>query len=114
MRDKLWRMAYLLQTLPPNLFRFYFFDGEKISDFVFNSSKNSDFKDAFLKLCSLDTMEIIRENFRRISRSKAKGIMTLSAEYDTDSLLGFRYCVPALVGRGATQAENFCRLGSYA
>ena len=74
--------SYLLQTLPPNLFRFYFFDGEKISDFVFNSSKNSDFKDAFLKLCSLDTMEIIRENFRRISRSKAKGTMTLSAEYD--------------------------------
>lgn len=27
-------------------------------------------------------MEIIRENFRRISRSKAKGAMTLSAEYD--------------------------------
>ena len=74
--------SYLLQTLPPNLFRFYFFDGEKISDFVFNSSKNSDFKDAFLKLCSLDTMEIIRENFCRISRSKAKGAMTLSAEYD--------------------------------
>lgn len=74
--------SYLLQTLPPNLFRFYFFDGESISDFVFNSSKNSDFKDAFLKLCNLDTMEIIRENFRRISRSKAKGTMMLSAEYD--------------------------------
>ena len=74
--------SYLLQTLPPNLFRFYFFDGEKIGDFVFNSNKNSDFKDAFLKLCSLDTMEIIRENFRRISRGKAKGTMALSAEYD--------------------------------
>ena len=60
--------SYLLQILPPNLFRFYFFDGEKISDFVFNSSKNSDFKDAFLKLCSLDTM--------------AKGTLTLSVEYD--------------------------------
>lgn len=74
--------SYLLQTLPPNLFRFYFFDGEKISDFVFNSNKNSDFKDAFLKLCNLDTMEIIRENFRRISRSKAKGTMSISVEYD--------------------------------
>lgn len=74
--------SYLLQTLPPNLFRFYFFDGEKISDFVFNSSKNSDFKDAFLKLCGLDTMEIIRENFRRISRSKADGNEELSREYD--------------------------------
>lgn len=74
--------SYLLQTLPPNLFRFYFFDGEKISDFVFNSSKNSDFKDAFLKLCGLDTMEIIRENFRRISRSKASGSEELAREYD--------------------------------
>lgn len=74
--------SYLLQTLPPNLFRFYFFDGERISDFVFNGNKNSDFKDAFLKLCNLDTMEIIRENFRRISRSKAKGTMVLSGEYD--------------------------------
>lgn len=74
--------SYLLQTLPPNLFRFYFFDGESIGDFVFSSSKNSDFKDAFLKLCSLDTMEIIRENFRRISRSKTKGTAMLSAEYD--------------------------------
>lgn len=74
--------SYLLQMLPPNLFRFYFFDGEKISDFVFNSNKNSDFKEAFLKLCSLDTMEIIRENFRRISRNKANGSEVLSNEYD--------------------------------
>lgn len=72
---------YLLQTLPPNLFHFYFFDGEKISDFVFNANKSSDFKEAFLKLCSLDTMEIIRENFRRISRNKAKGTMAISGEY---------------------------------
>lgn len=72
----------LLQMLPPNMFRFYFFDGEKISDFVFNSSKNSDFKEAFLKLCNLDTMEIIRDNFRRISRSKAKGGENISQEYD--------------------------------
>lgn len=74
--------SYLLQTLPPNLFRFYFFDGEKISDFIFNSNKNSDFKDAFLKLCSLDTMEIIRENFQRVSRSRTTGGAALSAEYD--------------------------------
>lgn len=74
--------SFLLQMLPPNLFRFYFFDGEKISDFIFNGNKNSDFKEAFLKLCNLDTMEIIRENFRRISRTKAKGGTNVSQEYD--------------------------------
>lgn len=73
---------YLLQILPPNLFKFYFFDGEKISDFVFNSNKNSDFKEAFLKLCNLDTMEIIRENFRRVSRVKSKGTEAFSQEYE--------------------------------
>lgn len=74
--------SYILHLLPPNLFRFYFFDGEKLSDFVFNGNKNSDFREAFLKLCNLDTMEIIRENFRRISRGKAKDGTYASYEYE--------------------------------
>ena len=74
--------SYILHLLPPNLFRFYFFDGEKLSDFVFNGNKNSDFREAFLKLCNLDTMEIIRENFRRISRGKAKDGAYASYEYE--------------------------------
>lgn len=74
--------SYILHLLPPNLFRFYFFDGEKLSDFVFNGNKNSDFREAFLKLCNLDTMEIIRENFRRISRGKAKDGAFASYEYE--------------------------------
>lgn len=86
--------SFLLQIIPPNLFRFYFFDGEKISDFIFNSNKNSDFKEAFLKLCNLDTMDIIRENFRRISRVKSKDSANISKEYDkcvaNDNLLSER------------------------
>lgn len=86
--------SFLLQIIPPNLFRFYFFDGEKISDFIFNSNKNSDFKEAFLKLCNLDTMDIIRENFRRISRVRSKDGTNISKEYDkcvaNDNLLSER------------------------
>lgn len=86
--------SFLLQIIPPNLFRFYFFDGEKISDFVFNSNKNSDFKEAFLKLCNLDTMDIICENFRRISRVRSKDGANISKEYDRcvadDNLLNER------------------------
>ncbi len=86
--------SFLLQTLPPNLFKFYFFDGEKISDFIFNGNKNTDFREAFLKLCNLDTMEIIRDNFRRISRNKSKDGLDLSEEYDNclaeDNLLAER------------------------
>ena len=86
--------SYLLQTLPPNLFRFYFFDGERISDFVFNNNNNSDFKDAFLKLCNLDTMEIIRDNFKRISRGRTRDGNTIAQEYErcreNDNLLAAR------------------------
>lgn len=73
---------YLLQLLPPNMFKFYFFDGEKISDFIFNGNKDTDFKDAFLKLCNLDTMEIIRDNFKRITRNKNKGTNGIEEAYD--------------------------------
>lgn len=73
---------YILHLLPPNLFRFYFFDGERLSDFVFNGNKNSDFREAFLKLCNLDTMEIIRSNFRRISRGATRDDELAKAEYD--------------------------------
>ena len=74
--------SYILHLLPPNLFRFYFFDGERLSDFVFNGNKDSDFREAFLKLCNLDTMEIIRGNFRRISRGTAQDGEAAEKEYD--------------------------------
>lgn len=64
--------SYLLQLIPPDMFRFYFFDGESISNFIFNGVKNTDFKNAFLKLCGLDTMDIIHENFLRISNMRKK------------------------------------------
>lgn len=64
--------SYLLQQIPPDMFRFYFFDGESISNFIFNGIKNTDFRNAFLKLCGLDTMDIIHENFFRISNMRKK------------------------------------------
>lgn len=74
--------SYILHLLPPNLFRFYFFDGEKLNDFVFSGNKDSDFKEAFLKLCNLDTMEIIRNNFRRLAKGSAKEDETFESEYE--------------------------------
>lgn len=74
---------YILHLLPPNLFRFYFFDGERLSDFIFNGNKDSDFREAFLKLCNLDTMEIIRSNFKRISRGITQDGVQFESEYDS-------------------------------
>lgn len=73
---------YILNLLPPNLFRFFFFNGEQLSNFVLSGNKDSDFKEAFLKLCNLDTMEIIRSNFRRIARNSNQDSTTSAKEYD--------------------------------
>ena len=47
-----------------------------------------------MKLCNLDTMEIIRDNFRRISRNQSKDGIDLSEEYENclseDNLLAER------------------------
>lgn len=66
--------SYLLQLIPPDLFRFYFFDGESISGFIFNGVKNSDFRNAFLKLCGLDTMDMIHDNLLRLSNTRKKDL----------------------------------------
>jgi len=52
---------YLYTILPPNLFDFYFFDGEQIADFFATSSYNTYIKNAMLTLCNYDTFEIIRK-----------------------------------------------------
>lgn len=66
--------SYLLQLIPPDMFRFYFFDGESIGNFVFNGVRNTDFRNAFLKLCGLDTMDIIHENLLRLSNARKKDL----------------------------------------
>lgn len=66
--------SYLMQLIPPDMFRFYFFDGESISSFVFNGVRNTDFRNAFLKLCGLDTMDIIHENLLRLSNMRKKDL----------------------------------------
>ena len=55
---------YLQSLISPDMFNFYFFDGESIADFFLgNDGKN--FKNAFLKLYGLDTIYLMVENFER-------------------------------------------------
>ena len=56
---------YLLSIIPPDMFNFYFFDGESIADFFLGSDGNKNFRNAFLKLYGLDTLSIMIENFSR-------------------------------------------------
>lgn len=73
--------SYLMQLIPPDMFRFYFFDGESISSFVFNGVRNTDFRNAFLKLCGLDTMDIIHENLLRLSNTRKKDLTGAFDDY---------------------------------
>ncbi len=64
---------YLLSVIPPDMFNFYFFDGESIAEFFLGADGNKNFRNAFLKLYGLDTLSILVENFaRNIKKTDAK------------------------------------------
>lgn len=64
---------YLLSIVPPDMFNFYFFDGESIAEFFLGADGNKNFRNAFLKLYGLDTLTILVENFaRNIKKSDVK------------------------------------------
>lgn len=60
---------YLMQIIPPALFNFHFFDGEKVSDFVFDSTNGQAFRKAFLQICGLDTFDLIEEQLQHNTRT---------------------------------------------
>ncbi|EGD45820.1 DNA sulfur modification protein DndD [Ruminiclostridium papyrosolvens DSM 2782] len=59
--DMIFFQNYLFTILPPNLFDFFFFDGEQIADFFAANNYNTHIKNALLTLCSFDTFELIRK-----------------------------------------------------
>lgn len=61
---------YLLSIIPPDMFNFYFFDGESIADFFLGSKGGKNFKNAFLKLYGLDTLSLMVENFERYFKKR--------------------------------------------
>ena len=61
---------YLLSIIPPDMFNFYFFDGESIADFFLGNGGGKNFKNAFLKLYELDTLSLMVENFERYFKKK--------------------------------------------
>ena len=60
---------YLMQIIPPALFNFHFFDGEKISNFVFDRANGQAFRKAFLQICGLDTFDLIEEQLQHNTRT---------------------------------------------
>lgn len=74
---------YLMQTIPPALFNFHFFDGEKISSFVFDQTSGHAFRKAFLQICGLDTFDLIEEQLQSITHSsKGDSQSDIQSEYE--------------------------------
>jgi len=73
---------YLFNIIPPELFNFYFFDGEKIADFFLEDGGDTRLKNAFLTLCGYDTFDIMRKHFKRVGTGKKNSSETLE-EYLT-------------------------------
>ena len=64
---------YLLSIIPPDMFNFYFFDGESIAEFFLGSDGGKNFRNAFLKLYGLDTLSIMIDNFsRHVKKGESK------------------------------------------
>lgn len=60
-QDRDYFQNYLFTIIPPNMFEFFFFDGEEISNFFSDSSYNSYVKNAVLTLCGYDTFNLIKK-----------------------------------------------------
>lgn len=75
---------YLMQIIPPALFNFHFFDGEKISNFVFDHANGQAFRKAFLQICGLDTFDLIEEQLQNNTRTTKDNPQNLiQEEYET-------------------------------
>lgn len=60
-RDRDYFENYLFTIIPPNMFEFFFFDGEEISSFFSDSAYNAYIKKAVLTLCGYDTFSLIKK-----------------------------------------------------
>ena len=75
---------YLMQIIPPALFNFHFFDGEKVSNFVFDRANGQAFRKAFLQICGLDTFDLIEEQLQYNTRTqKGDSQNLIQEEYAT-------------------------------
>lgn len=61
----------MLQLIPPDLFDFYFFNGEKIFEMLFDEESKNNFKSSFVKIVGLDTIDILIENFEKHAIEKS-------------------------------------------
>lgn len=80
--------SMLCQVIPPDLFNFYFFNGEKIFEELFDENNLNNFKSSFLKIVGLDTLDLLIDNFEKhaadkiINKKVVANYETISRKYN--------------------------------
>lgn len=98
---------YLFSLVPPNLFDFFFFDGEEIAEFFSAGSYNNYIKNAVLTLCGYDTFQLIKkfcdsyvglENGNELHRATTEKVLALGNKIEelTDEISRLKAAVPEL------------------
>lgn len=76
---------YLTSLIPPNLFDFFFFDGENLSDAFIGRSASIHLKESILKLSNYDTLDILKKyllQYERISALSSEDLRKLEEEFN--------------------------------
>jgi DNA sulfur modification protein DndD len=79
---------YLTSLIPPNLFDFFFFDGEDLSDSFIGRSASTHLKESILQLSNYDTLDILKKHLLQYQRSTALSsdeLSDLEKEYNLAS-----------------------------
>lgn len=75
---------YLKSLIPPNLFDFFFFDGEELSDFFSGKNASLHLKESILRLCNYDTLDILKKQlvyFQKNSSKSSDDLSLLESQY---------------------------------
>ncbi|UZQ50939.1 AAA family ATPase [Clostridium kluyveri] len=76
---------YLTSLIPPNLFDFFFFDGEDLPDAFIGRSASIHLKESILKLNNYDTLDILKKHLLQYQRNSAlssEKLKDLEIEYN--------------------------------
>ncbi|ERI94636.1 DNA sulfur modification protein DndD [Clostridiales bacterium oral taxon 876 str. F0540] len=79
---------YLTSLIPPNLFDFFFFDGEELTDSFIGRSASTHLKESILQLSNYDTLDILKKYLLQYQRSSALSsneLADLEKEYNLAS-----------------------------
>lgn len=109
--DKKFFENYLTSLIPPNLFDFFFFDGENLSDSFIGRSAGIYLKESILKLSNYDTLDILKKHliqYQRASSIDSEDLKEIEVDYNSanDELTSNNKTLASLLEDFKNENEN--------